>query len=294
MQNRKRRKFLKTSLQITSALALSSATNLFANQQDQTKGIPMQLTNNAQQNIEALFGNPNLSELAKTDPEFMQNYVNFAFDEVYQESAILPLPTRLKLILGSLIATQGINEFKNFAQASLKNGVSPVEIKEIIYQATSYVGMGKSLEFILASNEVFKANKIKLPLESQMTTTRENRQEKGLAIQRHYFGASIDKGNAAAKEDVKHIRRFLSANCFGDYYTRKGLDRNFRELLTFAILISLGGVEPQVKAHIQGNLNIGNDRKILIATTTALIPYIGYPRSLNALNAIDEMTLEKG
>lgn len=169
-----------------------------------------------------------------------------------------------------------------------------LEIKEIIYQATSYVGMGKSLEFILASNEVFKANKIKLPLESQMTTTRENRQEKGLAIQRYYFGASIDKGNAAAKEDVKHIRRFLSANCFGDYYTRKGLDRNFRELLTFAILISLGGVEPQVKAHIQGNLNIGNDRKILIATTTALIPYIGYPRSLNALNAIDEMTLEKG
>lgn len=183
MQNHKRRKFLKTSLQITGAIALSSTTNLFANQQNQTKGIPMQLTNNAQQNLEALFGNPNLSELAKTDPEFMQNYANFAFDEVYQESEILPLQTRLKLILGSLIATQGINEFKNFAQASLKNDVSPVEIKEIIYQATPYVGMGKSLEFILASNEVFKANKIKLPLESQMTTTRENRQEKGLAIQ---------------------------------------------------------------------------------------------------------------
>lgn len=51
----------------------------------------------------------------------------------------------------------------------------------------------------------------------------------------------------------------------------------------------MGGVEPQVKAHIQGNLNMGNDKTKLIAVVTALVPYIGYPKSLNALNAIDEI-----
>jgi 4-carboxymuconolactone decarboxylase len=55
-----------------------------------------------------------------------------------------------------------------------------------------------------------------------------------------------------------HIQKYLSANCFGDYLTRKGLDVRTRELLTFSMILSLGGCEPQLKGHIQGNLNIGN------------------------------------
>ena len=76
---------------------------------------------------------------------------------------------------------------------------------------------------------------------------------------------------------------------FGDYYTRGYLDLRTREILTFAMLISLGGCEPQVKGHIGGNLNVGNTREFLIATVTQLLPYIGYPRSLNVLRCIDEV-----
>ena len=110
--------------------------------------------------------------------------------------------------------------------------------------------------------------------------------QKGLETQRALFGEAIDKGNAAASADEKHIRTFLSEHCFGDFYTREGLDLRFRELLTFVFVASLGGADAQVKAHIQGNLGIGNDRARLIATLTALVPYIGYPRVLNALEAI--------
>ena len=52
----------------------------------------------------------------------------------------------------------------------------------------------------------------------------------------------------------------------------------------------MGGADSQVKAHVSGNLRIGNDRAKLIAVLTSLVPYIGYPRSLNALSAIDEIT----
>jgi 4-carboxymuconolactone decarboxylase len=62
-----------------------------------------------------------------------------------------------------------------------------------------------------------------------------------------------------------------------------------RELLTFTTLISLGGCEPQVKGHVAGNLKIGNDRRRLIDVVTQLLPYIGYPRTLNALRMIDEV-----
>lgn len=289
----KRREFLADSAKIAGITALATALPLSANTSAKsTKGATMNLTTTAKQNHAKLFGNAS-GGLAKTDPEFIENYANFAFDEVFAESKSIDLQTRLKLILAALIAVQGKAEFRTMLTAALKNGVSPTEIKEIIYQTTPYIGIGKSMDFLLLSNEVFKAQGIKLPLKPQGTTTRENRAEKGLEVQRKFFGSAIDKGNASAPNDEKHICKFLSANCFGDYYTRGGLELHFRELLTFVILASLGGADAQVKAHIQGNLNIGHSRAFLIEVITALVPYIGYPRSLNALSALDELTLKK-
>jgi len=89
-----------------------------------------------------------------------------------------------------------------------------------------------------------------------------------------------------------HIQKYLSANCFGDYLTRRGLDVKTRELLTFSMLLSLGGCEPQLKGHIQGNLNVGNDKAILLSVVTQLLPYVGYPRTLNAIRCLNEVIPE--
>ena len=170
--------------------------------------------------------------------------------------------------------------------------IKPIVIKEIIYQAVPYVGFGQVSAFIGITNSIFTAHNIALPLESKRTITRKNRQEKGLNIQRQIFGATIDKANAQAPQDEKHIRRFLSANCFGDYYTRDGIELQFRELLTFVYIAALGGAESQLKAHISGNLAMGNNRERLLGVITALVPYIGYPKSLNAIAALDSITLK--
>lgn len=66
-----------------------------------------------------------------------------------------------------------------------------------------------------------------------------------------------------------------------------------RELLTLVFLVSLGGADSQVKSHIQGNLNMGKTRAFLIETFSAILPFIGYPRTLNALSALDSLTLNK-
>jgi 4-carboxymuconolactone decarboxylase len=55
------------------------------------------------------------------------------------------------------------------------------------------------------------------------------------------------------------------------------------------MLISLGGCEPQAKGHVAANLNLGNDRQLLLAVITQLLPFIGYPRTLNALRVINEV-----
>ena len=151
-----------------------------------------------------------------------------------------------------------------------------------MYQTIPYVGMAKAYDFVLAANEVMAEKGIQLPLEGQSRTTPQNRLEKGLAAQKEIFGSHIDEMRASAPAELKHIQDYLSANCFGDYYTRGGLNLKTRELLTFATLIS----------HVQGNLNMGNGRQVLLDTVTVLLPYIGYPRSLNAIAAVNEIAKE--
>lgn len=93
-------------------------------------------------------------------------------------------------------------------------------------------------------------------------------------------------------ENQIHIQKFLSANCFGDYYTRDGLDIKTRELLTFSMLIAMGGCEKQAKGHIKANLNVGNNKQLLLTVITNLLPYIGYPRTLNAISYLNEIIPE--
>ena len=128
-----------------------------------------------------------------------------------------------------------------------------------------------------------------MPLAGQATTSPETRYEKGLEVQKEIFGEMIDKLYEESPANQIHIQKYLSANCFGDYYTRKGLDIKTRELLTLSMLIALGGTEPQIKGHIQGNVNVGNHRATLLSVMTQLLPYVGYPRTLNALQCLNEV-----
>ena len=247
----------------------------------------MAISETAQKNHEELFPN-HKSTLKVTDPEFIEVFDNFAFDEVLSYGN-LDTKTRLMMILASLIAQQTLSEYNMMLGGALNAGVTPVEVKEIVYQSVPYVGIAKAFDFIHATNEILESRGIKLPLDGQSTTSSETRFEKGLALQKEIFGDMIDTMYQESPANQLHIQKYLSANCFGDYYTRKGLDIKTRELLTFSMVLSLGGCEPQLKGHIQGNLNVGNDKEVLLSIVTQLLPYVGYPRTLNAIRCLNEV-----
>ncbi|NWJ51618.1 MAG: carboxymuconolactone decarboxylase family protein [Bacteroidetes bacterium] len=247
----------------------------------------MSISEVANKNHEELFPN-HKSTLKVTDPEFIELFDNFAFDEVISYGN-LDTRTRLMIILGSIIASQALGEYKVMLGGALNVGITPIEVKEILYQTVPYIGIAKAFDFLHATNEILGDRGIKLPLEGQSTTSPETRYEKGLEVQKSIFGEMIDKMYQESPENQIHIQKYLSANCFGDYYTRKGLDLKTRELLTFSIILSLGGCEPQLKGHVQGNLNVGNDKEVLLNTVTQLLPYVGYPRALNAIRCINEV-----
>ncbi|MBQ7739194.1 MAG: carboxymuconolactone decarboxylase family protein [Desulfovibrionaceae bacterium] len=246
----------------------------------------MALTEKARQYQEKYF--PNMDPtLAQTDPEFVELFHNFAFDEVANQNDLDP-KTRYMAILATLLGCQGVDEFKIELSAALKAGLTPVEIKEIVYQATAYLGFGRVRPFLTATNEVFKQAGIALPLPGQATTTRENRREKGTQAQVEIFGDRMQEFWKSGPEESRHINYWLAANCFGDYYTRTGLNLKQREMITFCYISAQGGCEPQLTAHCKGNFKVGNDKAFLIKVLSQCLPYIGYPRSLNALRCINE------
>lgn len=216
------------------------------------------------------------------DPEFTERFEHFAFSEVPNEQGQqLDEQTRHMAILAALLGCQGVDEFKRALNRALDAGVSPVMAKEIVYQAVDYLGIGRVRPFLDAANGVLLERGVCLPLEPQATTTLENRLQKGIQAQVDIFGEHMrtawQKG---------HINRWLAANCFGDYYTRTGLTLAQREMITFCFLAAQGGCEPQLAAHAGGNMNLGNGEEFLIKVVSQCLPYIGYPRSLNALSCI--------
>ena len=250
----------------------------------------MGLSDEAHKNHEELFPD-HKSSLAITDPELIEVFDNFAFDEVLQYGN-LDTRTRLMVILASMIACQALGEYKVMLGGALNVGVSPIEVKEIVYQAVPYVGIAKVYDFIHATNEILESRGIKLPIEGQSTTSPETRFDKGLEVQKTIFGETIDKMYTESPANQLHLQKYLSANCFGDYLTRKGIDVKTRELLTFSMLLALGGCEPQLKGHIRGNMNMGNDKETLLSVVTQLLPYVGYPRTLNAIRCLNEVLPE--
>ena len=242
------------------------------------------------QTLTQLYGRSD-SPLAGTDPEFAAIKTRPIYGEVYAEEK---LSAKLRELVILVVATtnQTMDEVKRHTAAALAAGVRPEEVREAVYHCAPYIGLGKVENAVKAMDQAFAEHGVALPLESGQTVTEESRLADGIAAQKSIFGDHIDAMRSAAPANQKNIQDYLSAYCFGDFYTRKFLTIPERELLTFAVLSAQGGCEPQVKAHVGGNAAVGNGKETLLAALTLCMPYIGFPRTLNALGCINAVLPE--
>ena len=250
----------------------------------------MNRTEKAAETMCALYGQT-YKNLTVSDPEFAAIKERLIYGEVYAEEKLSDKLREL-IILVVAATNQTMNEVKRHTAAALASSVKPEEIKEAVYHCAPYIGLGKAENAVNAVNEVLAEKGVALPGPSGQTVTEESRLPDGIAAQKSIFGEHIDAMRAAAPENQKNIQDYLSAYCFGDFYTRKFLTIPERELLTFAILVAQGGCEPQVKAHVGGNAAVGNSKETLLVALTVCRPYIGFPRTLNALGCVNEILPE--
>ncbi|MDK9296093.1 carboxymuconolactone decarboxylase family protein [Propionibacterium freudenreichii] len=80
----------------------------------------------------------------------------------------------------------------------------------------------------------------------------------------------------------------------GDVYPRPELDMRQRELVTLASLTTQGDTHDQLVVHINGALNVGLSRAEVTEAFLHCVPYVGFPKVLNAVSVLREVLATRG
>ena len=238
------------------------------------------------QNYRTLFSGEALTGQG-TDPEMMDILQKFIFGEVFQ-TGNLTLKQREMITCITLATMQTLPQLKAHAEAALNVGVTPEELREVMYLTAPFIGFPKMLNAVGTVNEVFKERGISLPIEKQGTVTENNRHETGKTIQNRLYPGGIASVMEGLPADMgKHVERFLTDYFFGEIYSRGALDLQTRELLGYCVLTTLEA-ESQLHSHYHGNINVGNTPETLTAAVIQCLPYIGFPAAIKALRIIKQ------
>ena len=263
------------------ALALAVGLSATAQTKDNMNRIEV-----CKQNYHTLFGGEALTGQG-TDPEMMDILQKFIFGEVFQTGE-LTLKQREMITCITLATMQTLPQLKAHAGAALNVGVTPEELREVMYLTAPFIGFPKMLNAVATVNEVFKERGVSLPLEKQGTVTEDNRHETGKAIQDKLYPGGIASVMEGLPGDMGgDVERFLTDYFFGEIYSRGALDLPTRELLGYCVLTTLEA-ESQLHSHYHGNLNVGNSPEMLTAAVIQCLPYIGFPAAIKALRIIKE------
>ena len=245
----------------------------------------------ADENYAKMHGTEPMTE-AVNDPELAAVMKKYIYGDLSQQIKLTD--TERQLITIVVLTTNQNHKFlKRVIEGALALDVTPLQIREALYHVAPYIGFPKVFEALDVANEVFENKGIKLPLENQGTTSDADRFEKGLAFQVNAYSERINQMRDATPDYQKHLQDNLSAFCFGDTYTRGTLDYKTREMLTMAVIGTLGTAEAQYKSHVIGTLNSGATKEEVIGVITTMNPYIGFPRTLNALRIANEVFNER-
>ena len=113
-----------------------------------------------------------------------------------------------------------------------------------------------------------------------------DRYERGEKLLREIDGDKVADNLIARYENfAPDFTRYLVEFAFGEIYAREG-DLKHRELIAIASLATMGGCEGQLETHVHGAFNVGLTEGEIVEAVMTLIPYIGFPKALNAMSVV--------
>lgn len=113
-----------------------------------------------------------------------------------------------------------------------------------------------------------------------------DRFERGEKLLRQIDGDSVADNLIARYENIApDFTRYLVEFAFGEIYARDG-DLKHREIVAIASLATMGGCDAQLETHVHGAFNAGLTESEIVEAVMTLIPYIGFPKALNAMSVV--------
>jgi 4-carboxymuconolactone decarboxylase len=110
---------------------------------------------------------------------------------------------------------------------------------------------------------------------------------KGLEVRRAVLGGEyVDASIANASEFMVDFQKLVTEYCWGDVWTRPGLDRKHRSMLNLAMLTALNRPN-ELKLHLKGALTNGVSRDEIKEILLQACIYAGIPAGLDAFKVAD-------
>jgi 4-carboxymuconolactone decarboxylase len=112
--------------------------------------------------------------------------------------------------------------------------------------------------------------------------------EKGLAIRRAVLGAEyVDRSVQNVDEFMKPLQKLVTEYCWGEVWSRPGLDRKTRSLLNLAMLAALNRPH-ELRLHTRGALINGVTVEEIQEVMLQVAIYVGVPAGLDSSKAVSE------
>jgi 4-carboxymuconolactone decarboxylase len=116
--------------------------------------------------------------------------------------------------------------------------------------------------------------------------------DKGLEVRRAVLGAAyVDQSIANADDFSRPFQELVTEYCWGEIWTRPGLDRKTRSLLNLAMLTALNRPH-EVRLHLEGALNNGVSRDEIQEVLLQAAIYCGIPAALDSFKLAREVFKE--
>jgi 4-carboxymuconolactone decarboxylase len=116
--------------------------------------------------------------------------------------------------------------------------------------------------------------------------------EKGLEVRREVLGAEyVDASISQADDFSRPLQELVTEYCWGNVWSRPGLDRKTRSLLNVAMLTALNRPH-EVKLHVRGALNNGCSKNDIMEVLLQTAIYCGVPAAMDSLRGAKEIFQE--
>ncbi|MDO4644072.1 MAG: carboxymuconolactone decarboxylase family protein [Cardiobacteriaceae bacterium] len=116
--------------------------------------------------------------------------------------------------------------------------------------------------------------------------------QRGLQTLNTIDGVQGDAVMAALADIAPDLGQYIIGFAFGEIYSRPHLNFREREMITLAALAAQGGCENQLRVHIHAARNVGLSFEEIIETFIHCVPYLGFPKVLNAIFVAKEILVQ--